>query len=322
MTEAPPPRNIDRVAIIGTGAVGATTAYALIQATRVSQVVLVDKNRRLAEGEVMDLQHCLPFTGHQQLEVADAEDVRDCDMVIVTAGAAQKPGESRLELVKRNTDIFSNLFPLLSDNNPGAFFLIVTNPVDVMTRVALKLSGLPPRQVFGSGTVLDTARFRSLLSQHFHISPHHCHAYVIGEHGDSEVLMWSRATIGPFTVGEYSDHHSLVLTPDDKERINRTVRQAAYEIIERKGSTHFAIGLATARIFNALTYQQDAVLTVSRRFEGLYRRHGVCLSVPTLVNRTGAHSHFELEMSFDERQEFLHSAEVVDGVYTDLGLGD
>lgn len=322
MTEPMQRRTVDRVAIIGTGAVGATTAYALMQATQVSRILLVDKNRRLAEGEAMDLQHCLPFTGHQQLDVADVSEVSGCDMVIVTAGAAQKPGESRLELVKRNTGIFSTLFPVLSNNNPGAFFLIVTNPVDVMTRVALKLSGLPPRQVFGSGTVLDTARFRSLLSAHFHISPHHCHAYAIGEHGDSEVLMWSRATIGPFTIGEYSEHHAIELTPDDKERINHTVRRAAYEIIERKGSTHFAIGLATARILNALTYEQDAVLTVSRQFEGLYRRHGVCLSVPTLLNRSGAHSHFELEVSGEEREAFLHSAEVVDGVYRDLGLGD
>ncbi|MBN2309004.1 MAG: L-lactate dehydrogenase, partial [Candidatus Hydrogenedentes bacterium] len=241
---------------------------------------------------------------------------------IVTAGAAQRPGESRLGLVHRNVEIFHSFFPLLSDNNPNALFLIVTNPVDVMTRVALRLSGLPANQVFGSGTVLDTARFRTLLSHHFGIQARHVHAYVIGEHGDSEVPVWSRATIGPFHVGEYSQLHRVALTPDDKESINRAIREAAYKIIERKGSTHFAIGLAAVRLTEALSIEQKSIYTVSRRCEGAHGIRDVCLSLPTLVNRYGAEANCALELSRDEAEALIRSAEVLDQVYRQLGLGD
>ncbi len=314
--------HIDKVAIIGVGAVGATTAYAMLQAGSASEIVLVDLDRRRAEGEMMDLQHCLPFTEHAKLSVADLDEVEQCGLIIITAGAAQKPGESRLDLVQRNTRIYSGFFPLLSERNPDAAFMIVTNPVDVMTRVALKLSGLPARQVFGSGTVLDTARFRNLISQFFNILPRHVHTYVIGEHGDSEVLVWSRAMIGPFHISEYAEQRDLSLTPEVAERIEQDVRQAAYRIIERKGATHFAIGLATVRIAECLSLSQDSVLTLSRRMEGSYRLQNVCLSIPTLVSRHGAHTHFELDLSANERSALLRSAEIVDEVYQSLGLGD
>lgn len=309
-----------RTAIVGVGAVGSTTAYAMLQTGTASELVLHDHDRLRAEGEYMDLQHCLPFTHHSAMSVRGADEIAGCGLVIVTAGAGQKPGESRLDLVKRNADIFASFFPLLSRNNPDAIFLIVTNPVDVMTRVALKLSGLPPQQVIGTGTVLDTARFRTLISQHCRILPRHVHAMVIGEHGDSEVMVWSRASIGAYRVAEYCDYLKIPLTTEDVERINNDVRNAAYQIIERKGATHFAIGVATNRIAEALGMNESSLYTVSRRCEGIFGLQDVCLSVPTLIDRRGAHAHMEIGLSSSEHAALLRSGEVLNEVYESLGL--
>ncbi|HOJ34450.1 MAG TPA: L-lactate dehydrogenase [Candidatus Hydrogenedentes bacterium] len=314
-------RGIERVAIVGVGAVGSTAAYAMVQAGVAKEIILVDLDRRRAEGEWMDLQHCVPFAQPVFLRVAAPDEVENCDFIIVTAGVAQRPGESRLNLVQRNTQVFSSLFPMISQRNPHALFLIVTNPVDIMTRVALHLSGLPARQVFGSGTVLDTARFRALISQRCGIQARHVHAYVIGEHGDSEVLVWSRASIGPFHVAEYTDFTKQPIKPEEKEEIDQSVRNAAYYIIERKGATHFAIGLATVSLAAAASVQQDSVYTVSRQCEGVFGLNGVCLSVPTLVNRSGAHTHFEIELAPNEKAALMKSAEMLDTLYHQLGLG-
>lgn len=314
--------SINRIGIIGAGAVGATTAYAMIQAGSASEIVLVDKDRRRAEGQAMDLRHCLPFVGYDYaaLSIEDLEDLRSCDLIVVTAGVAQKEGESRLELVKRNAEIFSSFFPLLNQNNPKARFLIVTNPVDVMTRVALKFSGLPPERVFGSGTVLDTSRFRALLADFFGVLPRQVHAYVIGEHGDSEVLAWSRAMIGPIHVSEYSERVGQTLSPDDIDTINKGVREAAYYIISRVGATQFAIAMATVQIVNALSHRPDSLLTVSRQLGGVHGFNEVCMSVPTRVNRRGPHSPIELDLSATEHAALKRSGEVLDEVYQGLGL--
>ncbi len=320
MTENDARNPLERVAIVGVGAVGSTMAYALLQAGLTHDLVLVDTNLRRAEGELMDLQHCVPFTRPAALSFSDSAGVKDCGLIIVTAGVAQKPGESRLDIAQRNADVFSGLIPALAKNNPQAIFLIVTNPVDVMTRVALKLTGFPAQRVFGSGTVLDTARFRALLSQHCRVQTKHVHAYVVGEHGDSEVLAWSRASVGPFHVAEFGEHHNVPILPEDKERITQEVRSAAARIIERKGSTHFAIGLAVVSLAEGLTQLQDSIYTVSRRCEGLFGLQDVCLSVPTLVNRAGAHTHFEIELSSGEQEAFMKSAEILDKVYTRLRI--
>lgn len=315
------PGIVERATIVGVGDVGSTTAYAMLQGGVVRDLQLVDLDRRRAEGERMDLDHCVPFSNPCRLTVADVDEVAARDLVIITAGAAQQPGESRLSLVQRNADIFATLFPLLSRNNPDALFVIITNPVDVMTRVALQLSGLPPAQVFGSGTILDTARFRTLLSQELRVSTHNVHAYVIGEHGDSEVLVWSRLAVGPFNIDEYCARAGIApLTAERRAEIDRSVRRAAYEIIERKGSTHFAIGLASVRIAQSLFQHECALYTLSRRFEGLYGLHDVCLSIPTLLGRGGAVGHLEMPLDDEERRGLLRSAEVLDGVYQQVRL--
>jgi L-lactate dehydrogenase len=292
----------------------------MIQAGTAREIVLVDADRRRAEGEMMDLQHCLPFSSHGTLRVADVAEVTDCQMVIVAAGPPQKPGQSRLDLVQASTEMFHKLFPMLSRNNPNALFLIVTNPVDVMTRVALKLSGLPPQQIVGSGTVLDTARFRHLISEHCRILPRHVHAYVIGEHGDSEVTVWSRAVVGSFNLAEYCRLRNLPFDDAVRDGIATQVRTAAYQIIERKGATHFAIGLATVRLAQAFALNQDSLFTVSRCCDGVYGLRDVCLSVPTLVSRPGAHQQIELELSTDELSALHRSAEILDETYQNLRM--
>ncbi|MCB2156664.1 L-lactate dehydrogenase [bacterium] len=317
---AKPSRGIERIAIVGVGAVGSTTAYAMIQAGVANEILLVDMDRRRAEGELMDLQHCVPFSKNVSLSVIDLPDLTDCDLVVITAGVAQKPGESRLDLVRRNVDIYRTFFPRLAVNNPEALFLIVTNPVDIMTRVALKLSCLPPSRVFGSGTVLDTARFRQLISQHCRIAPRNVHGYVIGEHGDSEVMVWSRAMIGAFHVEEYCRLHGIPFGDDQKREISKDVRRAAYEIIERKGATHFAIGLATVRLAESLSHSQHSLYTVSRQFHGLYGLHEVCLSIPTLISRAGAVEHLELTLAEPEHEKLMESAEVLEEAYRQIGL--
>ncbi len=317
---AVPRLGVGRIAIVGVGAVGSTTAYSMVQAGVAKEILLVDLDHRRAEGELMDLEHCIPFASPVKMAVVDIGEVEDCDLVIVTAGAAQRPGETRLNLVQRNAEIFSTIFPAICKKNPESLFLIVTNPVDVMTRVALKLSGLPSRQLFGSGTVLDTARFCHLISRRLGISASNVHAFVIGEHGDSEVMVWSRVMVGPFHVDEYAASNGIALTSIEKAAIGHEVRRAAYEIIERKGATHFAIGVACMRMAQSLTRHQHALYTLSRRFEGLYGLYDVCLSIPTLLSREGAVSHLAIELSDLERQELLKSAEVLDEVYQSLKL--
>ncbi len=311
-------RGLGRVAIVGVGDVGSTTAYSLINAGAVREIVLTDVNRARADGERMDLEHCVPFTRPVNIEVRAVGEVERCDLVVVTAGAAQRPGESRLDLVQRNVDIFKTLFPALSRNNPDSIFLIVSNPVDIMTRAALKLSGLPPAQLFGSGTILDTARFRALISDHFNVSAANVHGHVIGEHGDSEVLVWSRARVGPFYADEYSGISGIPLADADKERIDRSVRRAAYEIIERKGSTHFAIGSACTRLVQSLQDPKGSLYSLSRRFEGIYGLDGVCMSIPTLVSRSGADRQIELALSGGERAALMESAEVLEEVWRNV----
>jgi len=312
-------QGIRRLAIIGVGAVGSAFAYALVQAGRPREIVLIDHDRRLAEGQVMDLSHCLPYGRPVKLEVGDLDTAADCDLVVITAGAAQRPGESRIDLVKRNAEIMGGFFPRLSKANPKGLFVLITNPVDVMTRLAVKLSGLSPEQVFGTGTTLDTARFRQLLSQHLSVDPRNVHAYVVGEHGDSEVLLWSNATVGPYPVEEYARRVGAPIDAAVKAAIETGVRRAAYEIIERKGMTNFAIGIATQRIFESLSSNQSTLQTVSRQLGNAYGLGDVCMALPCLLRRSGASEPMEMHLTPEEHTALMASAEKLDGVYRALG---
>lgn len=305
-------------AIIGAGQVGVACAYSMLIQNTFDEMVLVDINRRKLEGEVMDLVHGLPFVDPAIVRAGNVEDCAGADIVIITAGANQNPGETRLQLVGRNVKIFKNLIPDLARHCPEAIFLVVSNPVDIMTYITWKLSGLPATSVLGSGTVLDTARFRYLLGQKLHLDPRSIHAYIIGEHGDSEVPVWSRVNVAGMPLQVVNTDAGTV--SEEWQQIFEQVRNAAYEIIQRKGSTSYAIGLGVTQITHSILRNQNRVLTVSSLMNGLYGLSDVCLSLPSVVNRHGVSRIVQMELNAEEERLFKHSAHVLHGVIAGLDL--
>lgn len=275
-----------KVAIVGAGRVGSTFAYALASSGLVREIVLIDADAARAEGEAMDIAHAIPF--HRPVEVRSglAADAAGAVVTVITAGAAQRPGESRPALLQRNFEILHGLVGAVVRANPQGLLLVATNPVDALTYAALKLSGLPPAQVLGSGTVLDSARLRAELSHHYGVDGRNVHAYVIGEHGDSEVVAWSTATLGNMRLADYCALAGMSCDPEMDE-IGERVRRAAYEIIRRKGATNFAIAAALTRIVEAIVRDEASVLTVSTLLRGEYGIQDVCLSLPSVVGRSG-----------------------------------
>jgi L-lactate dehydrogenase len=301
----------NRIAIIGLGNVGASFAYALLFRGLASEIVLIDANRAKAEGEAMDLNHAVPFTHSTRIWAGDYSDCAGAAVTVITAGAAQKPGETRLDLVKKNARIFASIVPQVVKHNPDGILLIATNPVDVLTYVAWKLSGLPAERVIGSGTILDTARFRYLLSQHFDVDARSVHGFIVGEHGDSEVAVWSLTNIAGMRLPEYTKHNDAKCSPEEMERIFVDTRDAAYKIIERKGATFYAIAAGLMRITEAILRDQSTVLSVSSLVKGLYGIEDVYLSLPTVLHRGGVERVIHLELSADEEAKLRDSARVL-----------
>jgi L-lactate dehydrogenase len=291
--------------IIGTGQVGMACAYAMVIQNTFDEMVLVDINRDKLEGEVMDLQQGMPFVQPTAVTAGTLADGVGADIVIITAGAAQKPGETRLDLVQRNVEIFKTLIPEVVSHCPEAILLMVTNPVDILTYVTWKLSGLPHSRVLGSGTVLDTGRFRYLLAQKLSVDPRSLHAYIIGEHGDSEVPFWSEANVAGARL--YTD-----ATPEPERQmlddLFLQVKNAAYEIIRRKGYTSYAIGLAVTQIVQAILRDQNRVLTVSSLMPTPQNLGEVCLSLPSVVGRTGVSRVLNASLNTLERSQLETSA--------------
>jgi L-lactate dehydrogenase len=275
-----------------------------------SIIVLIDQNSDLAEGHVMDFNHGLPFVQPAKIFSGSYPDCEGADITIVTAGAAQKPGETRLDLVRRNTDIFKDIIPNIAAHKPGTL-LIVSNPVDILTYVALKLSDFPVHRVIGSGTTLDTARFRSLLSKHCQVDPRNVHAYIIGEHGDSEVPVWSQANIAGVPLKTYCPVCERNCPTEERDEIFRQVKNAAYEIINRKGYTNFAVALAVKRIVTSILRDENSVLTVSSLIDNYYDLSGICLSIPAIVNRNGISKHINLSLDDTEIRKLRDSAETL-----------
>ena len=298
-------------AIIGAGLVGMACAYSMLIQSTFDEMILVDREREKAEGEVMDLMHGVPFVEPTTVRAGTVADCQGADVVIITSGARQQPGEPRLELLGRNVSIFKSLIPALAQACPEAIFLVVSNPVDVMTYVTWKLSGLPNTSVIGSGTVLDTARFRYLLAQDLQLDPHSIHAYIIGEHGDSEVPVWSRVNVAGMPLQALDPELGAASDPQQWDRISRQVKNAAYEIIRRKGSTSYAIGLAVTQIVQAILRSQQRVLTVSCLTEGVYGIEEVYLSLPAVVNRGGVERIVQLALSPTEEQQLKSSARIL-----------
>ncbi len=309
-----------RVAVIGAGNVGATFAFALVLSGLAGEIVLIDANRAKAEGEAMDLIHTVPFATPTRIWAGDYADCAAADVIVITAGTAQKPGETRLDLVKRNTAIFRQIVPQAVRDNPRAILLIATNPVDVLTYASIKLSGLPAQQVIGSGTILDTARFRALLGQHFGLDPRSIHAYIIGEHGDSEVPVWSLAHIAGMRLDEFCAQNDLRCEQAALDDIFRQTRDAAYEIIQRKGSTFYAIAAGLRDIVEAILRDHNTVLTVSSLISNYYGIDDVCLSLPTIVDRGGAERFLRLELNMDEADKLRQSADVLKRTIAEAGI--
>jgi L-lactate dehydrogenase len=308
-----------KVAIIGAGNVGATFAYALLQSGMASEIVLIDANRARAEGEAMDLNHAAPLTRPARVWAGDYPDTVGAVVTIVTAGSAQRPGETRLDLTARNASIFQSIIPQIARHNPNGIILIATNPVDVLSYVAWKLSGLPRGRVFGSGTVLDTARFRYMLSQYFDVDPRSVHAYIIGEHGDSEVPVWSLANIAGMRLPVYCAQNNMHCVQNDLDDIFTQTRDAAYEIIQRKGATYYAIGSGLLRVVEAILRDQSSVLSVSSYIDGFYDISDVYLSLPCVVDAGGVERMVRLELSPDETLGLRNSANLLKKLLRDLG---
>src|SRR5579864_9805303 len=286
-----------RVAVVGVGSVGATFAYALLLSGLAAEIVLIDANRAKAEGEAMDLNHTVPFAYPTRVWAADYSDCAGAAVTVLAAGGNQKPGETRLDLLKKNASIWRNIVPQVAKHNPEGILLVATNPVDVLTYAAGKLSGLPWERVIGSGTILDTARFRFLLSQHFGVDARSVHAYIIGEHGDSEVPLWSLANIAGMRLPDYCRANGLAYEPEQMNKIFESTRDAAYRIIERKGATYYAVAAGLMRITQAILRYQSTVLSVSSLIEDYCEISNVCFSLPTVVDGSGIRRVLRLELS-------------------------
>jgi len=311
---------IKKVTVIGAGFVGSTTAYTLMISGLVSEIVLIDINKDKAEGEVMDMNHGMPFVRPVKLYNGDYSDCKGSDIVIITAGANQKEGETRIDLVKKNTAIFKGIIGEVIKYNTDCILLVVTNPVDILTYVTYKISGFPKNKVIGSGTVLDSARFRYLIGEHTGVDPRNVHAYILGEHGDTEVATWSLANIAGIPVDKYCDECHGCKDSLSRRTIYENVKNAAYEIIKKKGATYYAVALAVRRIVEAIVRDENSILTVSSLLEGQYGIDNVCLSVPTIVNKNGIERILNVELSDKESELLRKSGETLKNVIKTLDI--
>ncbi len=300
-----------RVVVIGAGFVGSTFAYTLLLSGLTAEIVLVDANQARAEGEAMDLSHALPFSHASRVWAGDYADCAQADVVVISAGVNQKPGESRLDLVRRNADIFDQIIPRVTNSGFKGVLVVATNPVDVLTYLTIKKSGLPPQRVIGSGTILDTARFRFELSQYCGVDPRNVHAYIIGEHGDSSRPVWSGASIGGMPLLDYCQARGLELSSATQEQMFHRARDAARDIIARKGATYYAIAAGLLRLVEAILRDQNTVLCVSSMVHGYEGISDVCLSLPSIVNRSGLAQVLPLKLAPDEADGLRHSAQVL-----------
>ncbi len=308
-----------KVGIVGCGFVGSSGAYAMALKGTVSEIVLVDLNKKLAQGQAEDILHATPFSHPMRVVAGDYPQLADAGIVILACGVSQRPGETRLQLLERNVEVFRKVIPQVLQFAPEALLLVVSNPVDVITQVVTKLSGINPARVIGSGTILDTARFRALLGEHLGVAPISVHAYVLGEHGDSEVLVWSSAKVGGVSIRDYSSQVGVNLE-EKKPQIDDSVRRAAYRIIENKGATYYGIGAGIAQIVQAIRDDEHRVLTVSTLTTGVEGFNGICLSLPRVVGLKGVLAELRPELSKEEHLALQKSAETLKEAAVSLNM--
>ena len=312
--------NNRKCAIIGVGDVGATTAFSLMQSGLFSELVLIDIDKDRAVGEAEDLGHALPFLSPMEIYAGGYPDLCDAALIIITAGAAQESGETRLDLVRRNTEIFRTVIENICQYNKNAILLTVTNPVDILTEVARRLSGFPTERVIGSGTVLDTARLKFLLGQHLGVDARHVHAFIIGEHGDTELPVFSSANISGIDLDHFCNENCPECRHSDLESLFEQTRDAAYRIISAKGSTYYAIAEAVRRIATAIFRDESAILPVSVSVNGTYNLRGLSLSLPCILGKGGVRRILEIPLSEQEERLLRHSAKRMHAVLSEIGF--
>ncbi|RHR08102.1 L-lactate dehydrogenase [Pseudoflavonifractor sp. AF19-9AC] len=312
--------NPRKAAIIGCGFVGASIAFRFLQQGLFSQLVLVDVNREKAEGEAMDLSDGLPYAEAMEITAGGYDDIADCALIVITAGANQKPGETRLDLIGKNIAILKGVIGEITARDFGGILLVVSNPVDVLTYAAWKLSGYPKNRVIGSGTVLDTARLKQILGEKLGVDSRNVHAFIVGEHGDSELAVWSGANVSGVDLDQFCHLRGDPLDHEEMERIYQGVRDSAYEIIRRKGATYYGIAMAVGRIAQCILRDEKAVLPISAVLEGQYGLEGLCLSVPSIVGKGGLEEVLEIPLSAQEREALASSARQMQEAIASVGL--
>ena len=312
-----------KIGIVGCGMVGSASAFALVMRGVGREIVLIDVNSQRAQAEANDIYHAVPFAHPLKVRAGDYPDLADARIVVIAGGVAQKPGETRLQLLQRNAEVFRQIVPSVLRHAAEAVLLVVTNPVDIMTHLAAVFAaefGVPHTRVIGSGTTLDSARFRALVGRHFGVDPQHVHAYVIGEHGDSEVLVWSQATIAGLPLEQFARVHGKPLAKEGRQQIDEQVRRAAYHIIAGKGATYYGIGSAVARIVDVLLHDQRAILTICSRITTVPGCEGVTLALPHLVGGEGALATIPLPLDPDEQEGLRRSCGILREATESLNL--
>ena len=312
--------NMQKVAVIGCGFVGATSAFSLIQSGLFSEMVLIDANHEKAVGEAMDLSHGSAYSTPVKIYAGSYDDIVDAGLIVITAGANQKPNETRLDLVKKNVSIFKSIIPEIKERNCEGILLIVSNPVDILTYVTLKLSGFPANRVIGSGTVLDTARLKHVLGEHLQVDSRNIHAYVIGEHGDSELAVWSGAQVAGIHINHFCELRGHFQHQEAMNRLYQEVRDSAYHIIERKGATYYGVAVAVKRIAEAIVKNEHAVLPTSSLMQGEFGLSDLCLSIPTVVGNKGVEMVVDIYLDNEEKQKLLESAHALKQVLESLDI--
>jgi len=309
-----------KAGIVGAGLVGSSAAYAIALTGAASEVVLVDLNSRLAKAHAEDILHATPFSHPMRIVSGDYGELRGAEAVILSCGVGQRSGESRLELLERNIRVFQDVVPRVLSQVPEAILVVASNPVDIITQVVARISGLPPGRVIGSGTILDTARFRALVGEHLRVAPRSVHAYVLGEHGDSEVLVWSSAKVGGVPVVEFAEQIGNPISEDIRARMDEGVRRAAYRIIEGKGATYHGIGAGLARILQAIGSNEGAVLTISSLCTRIQGISGISLSLPRVLDRRGIAAELWPQLSEQENDLLCESAGVLRKSAAEVGF--
>ena len=306
-----------KVAVIGCGFVGSSSAFALMQSGLFSEMVLIDADTKRAEGEAMDISHGISFARPMQIYAGNYDDITDAAIIVITAGANQKPDETRLDLIKKNAAIMKSIVGEIKKRDFGGILLIVSNPVDILTLIALKESGYPSNRVIGSGTVLDTGRFKYLLGEHLDVDSRSVHAFIIGEHGDSELAAWSNARIGGLKVNDFCELRGHFNHEQSMKKIFENVRNSAYEIIERKHATYYGIAMAVKRICEAIVRNEKSILPVSSLMTGEYGLNDVVLSIPAVVDETGVQKVIPIELNDEELTKLKDSANILKDIAKD-----